>query len=255
MALPILYNDKLRTHIVNLLPPISHGLAALLPAVWLAALGDFQLSIEFVICAFFIGNLPDIDTTQSRIGRLVKPLSHHLYQRFGHRTITHSLLATSAIAAPAYIAAILGFEPWSWWWWPAWYVSHLLLDMLIGGRAGVTLLWPSSIQFYILDLPTGGLPERIVTFLLIIGVTWPALWGIPSPTQWLRNATGNLDYAITDYRNWETEYELYADIEGTWQDTRQAISGRYGIERLVSHTFHLRINDQTVEAGQSQQPI
>lgn len=246
---------RLQTYINNWLPPLSHGLAALLPAVWLASFGDLQLSVEFILCAFLIGNLPDIDTGQSHIGRFVKSLSHYIYQHYGHRTITHSLFAVGMIALLAYVAAIFGVEPWSWWWFPVWYGSHLVLDMIIGGRAGVTLLWPSPTQFYILDLPTGGLPERIATFLLVIGVTWPAIWGVPSPSGWVRQATGNLDYAITDYRNWEATYTIYADIRGTWQDTRQAIEGRFEVERVVGHTFHLRINDQLVEAGQAQQPI
>ena len=255
MNIPSLYSHKIHSLIINALPPISHGIAALIPAIWMSAFGDFTLSIEFVICAFVIGNLPDIDTAQSRIGRLCKPLANYLYQHHGHRTITHSIFATLLVGSVAYVFAIFGLEPWDWWWWMAWYFSHIFLDMIVGGRAGVTLIWPAPTQFYVIDLPSGGTGEKIVTAALIIGATWPALWGIPSPSDWVRQATGNLDYAITDYRKWETGYTLYADVEGTWQETRQAINGRYEIERVVGNTLHLKIGNQIVEAGQAQQPI
>jgi inner membrane protein len=42
--------------------------------------------------------LPDIDTTTSTIGKIFFPLSSFLEDRFPHRSITHSLLATTAIA-------------------------------------------------------------------------------------------------------------------------------------------------------------
>jgi inner membrane protein len=43
--------------------------------------------------------LPDIDTTTSTIGKIFFPLSSFLEDRFPHRSITHSLLATGLIAA------------------------------------------------------------------------------------------------------------------------------------------------------------
>ena len=43
--------------------------------------------------------LPDLDTTTSTIGKIFFPISSWIEDRFPHRTITHSLLATAAIAA------------------------------------------------------------------------------------------------------------------------------------------------------------
>ncbi len=43
--------------------------------------------------------LPDIDTTTSTIGKIFFPISSWIEDRFPHRSITHSLLATAAIAA------------------------------------------------------------------------------------------------------------------------------------------------------------
>ena len=42
--------------------------------------------------------LPDLDTTTSTIGKIFFPISSWIEDRFPHRSITHSLLATAAIA-------------------------------------------------------------------------------------------------------------------------------------------------------------
>ena len=43
--------------------------------------------------------LPDLDTTTSTIGKIFFPISSWIEDRFPHRSITHSLLATAAITA------------------------------------------------------------------------------------------------------------------------------------------------------------
>ena len=43
--------------------------------------------------------IPDIDTTTSTIGKIFYPISSWIEDRFPHRSITHSLLATAAITA------------------------------------------------------------------------------------------------------------------------------------------------------------
>ncbi len=41
--------------------------------------------------------LPDIDTTTSTVGKICYPVSSWIEDRFPHRSITHSLLATAGI--------------------------------------------------------------------------------------------------------------------------------------------------------------
>jgi inner membrane protein len=43
--------------------------------------------------------LPDLDTSTSVIGQILFPISHWLEDRFPHRTVTHSLLATAVLSA------------------------------------------------------------------------------------------------------------------------------------------------------------
>lgn len=51
----------------------------------------FQSPQYIAVCAA-VSILPDIDTTKSAIGKMFYPVAWLIYQKFGHRTITHSLL-------------------------------------------------------------------------------------------------------------------------------------------------------------------
>ena len=46
--------------------------------------------------------IPDIDTTTSTIGKIFFPISSWIEDRFPHRSITHSLLATASITLVAW---------------------------------------------------------------------------------------------------------------------------------------------------------
>jgi len=85
--------------------------------------------------------LPDIDHTKSLIGRLFLPISRPLNRKYGHRTITHSLVAI--IGLTALISAFQGA------FFPDMkvaqvfclaYGSHLLLDMVT--VQGIPLFYP-----------------------------------------------------------------------------------------------------------------
>ena len=100
------------------------------------------LSNPLYIGATIFGALiPDIDYTKSLIGRFFRPISKYLNQRFGHRTITHSLAALfvssllggvieNTFLQQTTISKIyfLGF------------FSHLILDMMT--VQGVPLFYP-----------------------------------------------------------------------------------------------------------------
>ena len=86
--------------------------------------------------------LPDVDLPPAKIGRLFWWLSVPLERRFGHRTLTHSLVAIGAVAAltaplwllnPLYFWAVVGG-----------YWSHLWIDML--NIRGVDLFWPAPVR-------------------------------------------------------------------------------------------------------------
>lgn len=86
--------------------------------------------------------LPDVDLPHSRIGRLFWFVSVPLERRFGHRTLTHSLLLLMALAVVTYPLAWI--RPLYWGCIVGGYWSHLWIDML--NVRGVDLLWPSPVR-------------------------------------------------------------------------------------------------------------
>ena len=86
--------------------------------------------------------LPDLDTSTSIIGQVFYPVSSWIEDRFPHRSITHSLVATGAISA---VALPIGFYFGHWQAAAAVPLGHLLscfADCFT--RQGVQLFWPDS---------------------------------------------------------------------------------------------------------------
>lgn len=135
---------------------------------------------HILIAGLALALLPDIDTPKSLVGQLFRPLSEEVERRVGHRTATHSALASIAVAAVAYLVAPA--------WWgllAACYASHIALDLFIG-RQGVRLLWPAGDWLTITSWSDDGLaPRRLLVALLPITAlvgAWPQLGpGIASP--------------------------------------------------------------------------
>jgi membrane-bound metal-dependent hydrolase YbcI (DUF457 family) len=93
-----------------------------------------------------------------------------LERRFGHRTITHSLLALGLVAGLAYLLV----PPW----WPLLggaYASHLAIDLLIG-RQGIMLLWPSGEFLTLTAWRDDGPAPRVLLLILLPAVVLAALW-------------------------------------------------------------------------------
>lgn len=114
--------------------------------------------------------LPDIDHPKSAFGRMVPFLSYPISAVFGHRGITHSLLAIGAIAIVLWIYGLnLWFVP------PlaVGYMSHLLADVV--SNSGAPLLWPDKkkISYPIFD--TGSWAEAFFRFGLFVFTLW-MLW-------------------------------------------------------------------------------
>lgn len=138
--------------------------AALLAADYLHA---GQVQTILIVAGGIVGAyLPDIDHPKSAFGSRVLPLSIPISAVFGHRGITHSLMAVVGVS-------------WLMWWalhsahWEkgftvplvagiaAGYLSHLLGDWLT--NSGVPLLWPSRRRFVSpLKLCTGDAREYIL---------------------------------------------------------------------------------------------
>jgi inner membrane protein len=96
--------------------------------------------------------LPDIDTTQSKMGRALLPLSIIVSVFVGHRKLTHSLFLWPSLGLIAYAA----FPEY----WPyvlgcvTGCISHVILDAFTA--EGVPIFYPFPKKFSLIGVKTGG---------------------------------------------------------------------------------------------------
>lgn len=154
---------------LNALGPITHILAGVLPIAWYAAARDLPNLLPVTLLAMLVALLPDVDTQSSLIGRALPFISIPLERRYGHRQITHSLLALLACAALLFL-----LFPDAWLLLTAAYASHLILDMLIG-HIGIPLFWPHQTRFHFAHIRPASMWEGIIAFILALLIAASAL--------------------------------------------------------------------------------
>ena len=178
--------------------------------------------------------LPDLDTTTSTIGKICFPISSWIEDRFPHRSVTHSLLATAGIT----VASLL--------------TNHFLLGDIKAAIAlplghliacfsdtftkkGVQLFYPNpawaiSVSNPRRRLKTGGAGElwvlAIAIALLSFGIYLANDGGI---TTKVSQNLGLRDGIIRIYNENAATNHVYADIKGVWASDRTRADGRYWI--------------------------
>ena len=176
--------------------------------------------------------LPDLDTTTSTIGKIFFPISSWIEDRFPHRSITHSLLATAARA----LVSLLG--------------GHFLLEQtfaLIALPFGHLLscfsdtftqqevhlfysepVWAVSVSNPRRRLKTGGAGELwvlgIAIALLCLGIYLANGGGI---TQKVSQNLGLRDGIVRVYNENASTNKVYASITGYWTSVRTSADGKY----------------------------
>lgn len=174
--------------------------------------------------------LPDVDTPTSLVGRTCLPLSRFLERRFGHRTITHSLLGLAVASAPVLPLGLLSPD------WPLafalGYLSHLLIDCV--NKSGAPLFFPSSVRAVLprsesVRIAVGSGAETVLLVILL------ALLAVLVPlqsmgfTRALHALTQTTAGAIADYRTWEGRYEVWAEVDGVFRLSQRHVRQRYRI--------------------------
>ncbi|MDB5372820.1 MAG: metal-dependent hydrolase [Belnapia sp.] len=157
---------------------------ALGAAAWMAAAPYFgQPALEPLALGLAVlgGLLPDVDHPKSWVGKRLRPVSDVVAGVFGHRGITHSLLAVVACwwvlrhqAVPAAVAApvVVG------------YLSHLFGDLLTPG--GLRLSWPFKGTWALPICRTGSAFEPLVVALLV-AAAWASVADRPQPRAMLEH--------------------------------------------------------------------
>ena len=167
----------------------THSVFGIFLTLIILAVFGVQWSLHWTIILFAIlgAIIPDIDHPKSIIGKFFYIISAPLERRYGHRTITHSLVGW--VICTVLFSLILLFVVWifgivwklefdAWNLLPRWiaafsisYFSHLVLDMF--NRRGSQLFWPDPGRDA--DLPAQDLAghKRAVRYRLRTGKIKP----------------------------------------------------------------------------------
>lgn len=191
--------------------------------------------------------LPDVDTTTSGAGKFIKPVSGWIESKFGHRTVTHSLLFTvlfSALLLPLGVP-VAGAMLWG-------ILSHLLLDSL--NVNGVPLLWPSRLMFWFwpsrsMRIKYGSTGESTVA--LVCAVVALMLWPLGSDgfNTSFRRLVASPETAVADYIDMRQERDVWAQVEGFNAETQEPMRGRFRIIEAVGRAGVL-VEDEAGNAYQ-----
>jgi inner membrane protein len=174
--------------------------------------------------------LPDVDTPTSLLGKLCLPLARLLERRFGHRTVTHSLLGLALFTCPVVSLGLINPQ------WPLafglGYLSHLLIDC--ANKSGTPLFYPSPIRAVLprseaLRIAVGSGAETVLGVvlagLLVVLVPLHQMGFARALHAFTRTTTG----AITDFRGWEGRYEVWADVDGLLRLSQRRVRQRYRV--------------------------
>ncbi len=230
---------------------ITHAAIATSAASLVFGLGTDNLAALGL--ALLGSQLPDIDTTTSTIGKICFPLSSWIEDNFPHRTITHSLLATAAIAA---IALPIGY-----------FTHHLITAAALPFAHAVACFsdtfTPKGVQlFYPVHFwaAAGSNPHRrirtgssgefwvlaIATTLLIFGI-----W-VNNNGGMLRNLGQNLGLSSTvtaTYNEKAATHHVYARVTGFWESDRSNADGEYLILDSKGKEFILTDGENVYKTG------
>lgn len=184
--------------------------------------------------------LPDLDTSTSTIGQILFPISNWIENRFPHRSVTHSLIATIAIAL---LSAPLYFY-FDWKTWLCLPLGHLLSCFSdVFTKQGVQLFWPHpawciSVSNPHKRLQTGGPGEYWVLAVAVALLAFTLnLSGSGGPTAFVGNSLGLRSNALEIYQQNSAANHVYAEISGTFASDSTRADGKYFIIAMEGSEF------------------
>jgi len=222
----------------------THSVFGIFLTLIILAVFGVQWGLHWTIILFAIlgSIIPDIDHPRSVIGKIFLLISVPLERRYGHRTITHSLIGwaiSSAIFGVLVIFVIwilgfvsdLGFSISDLA--PRWiaafsisYFSHLVLDMF--NPRGSQMFWPDSGRDVIPKnprfRPESGARIELLIFFIFVALMFLAFpiskYGIVSSLRWLLATPGSAIEEFKTYKN-----HAYLEFNGIMGETRTPVEG------------------------------
>jgi inner membrane protein len=179
--------------------------------------------------------LPDIDTGGSTVGKLFPSISLRIERRFGHRTLTHSViflvpfaLATLPLAfarVDLYACLLAG------------YISHPLLDTV--NVNGVKLFYPfSSVRcVFPMDVnnphrfrvQTGSRLDRALGVIFLLGCIPTFYIAQQGYERFIRVTQQNMEAAVRDYNEFSRDHLVLATVDAYDMLTRHELKGTFEV--------------------------
>jgi len=184
--------------------------------------------------------LPDLDTSSSTIGQILFPISNWIENRYPHRSITHLLIATVAIAILA--SPLYFYDDWkTWLCLPLGHLISCFSDVFT--KQGVQLFWPHpawciSVSNPNRRLKTGGTGEywvlAIAAAVLAIALNLSSSGG---PTAFVGNTLGLRVNAVDKYQQNSASNHVWAEISGTFATDSTRADGKYFLVAADGNEF------------------
>jgi inner membrane protein len=193
------------------------------------------LNATNAIVIAFVAVLPDIDTAASIIGKICPFISKPLERRFGHRTLTHSLMMIAIIAVAGipifilkkdiYICTVIG------------YASHPLLDTATVN--GVKLFYPFSKVKCVFPmemnhphsyrLQTGSKTDLMLSIIFFLGCIPTLFIASQGYERFIRSTQQNIEAAVRDYNEYSKDYLVFAEVQAYDMFTKRPLTGSFEV--------------------------
>ena len=175
--------------------------------------------------------LPDIDTAASYPGRAMPSVSIRLERRFGHRTLTHSVIFIVALAAILLPSRLLSADLYTCI--LAGYASHPFLDTMT--VHGVKLFFPLSSVKCVFPLEvnnphryrmqSGSKLDRILGFFFLIGCLPVFLIANQGYERFIRSTQKNIESAVRDFNEFSRDNIVTGNTKAYNMLTKQPFVG------------------------------
>ena len=188
--------------------------------------------------------LPDLDTSTSSLGQILFPVSRWIEKRYAHRTVTHSFLATIAIALilvpiglySGFLLPLIAVP-----------IGHLIAcfsDCFT--KQGVQLFYPKPVWCVAGANPnrriTTGSPAEYWILCSAIAVflfTAQAISGGGIAAQFAQSVGLSSNVAAKQFTEKSANNHLWAEVKGSFMTSRTRADGRYFVAGLDGKEFIL----------------
>jgi membrane-bound metal-dependent hydrolase YbcI (DUF457 family) len=179
--------------------------------------------------------LPDIDTGASVIGKVFPFISLRIERKFGHRTLTHSVIFLVPLALVALPLAFLSGDLYACF--LAGYMSHPLLDTVnVNGVklfypfSGVRCVFPMDVNHpHRFRVQTGSRLDRALGVIFLLGCIPTFYIAQQGYERFIRVTQQNIEAAVRDYNEFSRDHLVLATVNAYDMLTRQQMKGTFEV--------------------------